>query len=147
MRYHQQNHSQILFTLPGTLFSSKTYCTHLCFQCIFRGMCGRQYRVYRCGHRIIQRGITYCRNARISPNTGKWTMCGLERTVTDVAEDRPCGDSDCYIEDLVEIGWKCCECSAHNYYNTRFCKGVVLIGRNQSPVECQHYVCAGCRYA
>lgn len=33
-------------------------------------------------------------------------MCGKERTVTNVAEDHRCGDSDCYIDDMVNIGWK-----------------------------------------
>lgn len=31
-----------------------------------RKMCGRQYRVYRCGHRILMPGIVYCPNAKIS---------------------------------------------------------------------------------
>lgn len=74
-------------------------------------------------------------------------MCGQERTATDVAEDRPCGKADCYVEDLVRIGWECCDCHARNYRLRNFCTGIVLAGANRSPVECQHYACNRCRYA
>lgn len=107
-------------------------------------MCGRQYRVYRCGHRILMPGIVYCHNAKISPRTGRQTMCGLERTVTDVADSNLCGDIECYYQDLVNRGWICHICRNSNY-GLRHCEGTVLGRRGQSP--CEHQVCRNCRYA
>ncbi|KAF1971107.1 hypothetical protein BU23DRAFT_441081, partial [Bimuria novae-zelandiae CBS 107.79] len=73
-------------------------------------MCGRQYRVYRCGHRDILSGIMYCQNARINPRTGRQTMCGVERTVTDVADSNLCYRQECYLRDMVQRGWRCHIC-------------------------------------
>lgn len=71
----------------------------------------------------------------------------LRRIVTDVAEGRPCGNIDYYIEDIMELGWKCCECYARNYHSTLSYKSVALLGRNRSPVESSFAPDAGMEYA
>lgn len=74
-------------------------------------------------------------------------MCGQERTVTDVAVDSPCGEAYCFVQDLIRMGWECCDCHGRNYGLREFCAGIVLVGANRSPVECQHYACHRCHYA
>ena len=109
-------------------------------------MCGRQYRVFRCGHRILMPGVTYCPRAGISPRTGRYTMCGVERTVTDVADSNLCGENACYLADLVRQGWWCHVCERRNPPGGYICQAP---WNNMGTIEpCGHQVCTTfCRYA
>ena len=71
-------------------------------------------------------------------------MCGQERTVTDVAVDSVCSEAYCFVQDLIRMG---CDCHNRNYDCRVFYAGIVLVGANRSPVECQHYACHRCSYA
>jgi hypothetical protein len=42
-------------------------------------------------------------------------MCGVERTITDMADSNLCGDIEYYYQDLVNRGWICYIYQNSNY--------------------------------
>ncbi|OCK86991.1 uncharacterized protein K441DRAFT_20263 [Cenococcum geophilum 1.58] len=109
-------------------------------------MCGRQYRVYRCGHRVLMPGVLYCNRAGTNRRTGRPTMCGVDRTVTDVADSNLCGRDECYRQDMVDRGWHCHICYHNNFNGNFYCTNPL---NNMGRMEpCGHRVClTHCRYA
>jgi hypothetical protein len=65
-------------------------------------------------------------------------MCGVDRTVTDVADSNLCGEDDCYKEDMAANGWRCCRCETENYGGSQTC--TTPVQDMDRIVPCNHNV-------
>ncbi|KAB8250692.1 hypothetical protein BDV35DRAFT_340833 [Aspergillus flavus] len=109
-------------------------------------MCGRQFTVYRCGHKTANRAIEYCIFSGISLVTGRQVMCKNLRTNTDLPFNGPCKRPDCRLQDMVNEGWLCCRCRCANFGQIALCRGGIPLG-SDVPIRCSHFVCFYCVHA